>query len=510
VDESLPLSAVQRVDDVCDQFEAALKEGGRPRIEDYLGAAAGEERRALLCELVLVELEYRYRRGESPTPGEYGELIDSGFASMRKGGSGQKQLDSTPLQCPYGGPCAGQRAGAARTGPAAADGVPVWAGRFRIEADISNDTGGMGDVFRVCDDRLNRTLAVKVLKKRFRGNGEMIARILLEAEITGQLQHPAIPPIHELGEMADGRPFFAMKLIEGLTLADLLAARENVPASLQLADEERQVANLPARSDLPRWLGVFEHICQAVSFAHSKGVIHRDLKPRNVMVGAFGEVQVMDWGLAKRLAVDDSAASPTLGEREEDPLAPLLQPASATGSVSRNGLTWPGDVLGTPAYMPPEQAKGAWGQADERVDVFALGSILCEILTGKPAYVGGARLQLEHKARHGDLAEAFARLEGCGADAELLQLARRCLAPDKAERPRHAGVVAETMRLYLAGVQERLRAAEVKQAAAQARAEEAVKKAAAERRARNRNAMRRRPEPRRRQLGQQQSDGRGG
>jgi serine/threonine-protein kinase len=471
-----------RVDKVCDQFEAVWKEGGRPRIEDYLSTACGAERGALLRELVRVELEYRYGRGESPTPEEYhqrfpgdGELLDSGFASIRKGGADQEQLDSTALDQRQ---CACQRAGAKRTEPAAADAVRVWAGRFRIEEDISKGTGGMGDVFRVRDDKLNRTLAVKALKEEFRDDPELTARFLLEAEITGQLQHPAIPPIHEVGEMEDGRPFFAMKLIQGSRLADLLD--EGHDCNVPDAEEARYK---PAPQDLPRWLGVFEHICQAVSYAHSERVIHRDLKPRNVMVGRFGEVQVMDWGLAKKLAAHSSAVSPALQESDEDPLAPRSHPGSAAGGESRNGLTPPGTMLGTAAYMPPEQAKGAWEQADERVDVFALGSILCEILTGKPAYVGGARLQLERKAQRGELADAFARLEGCGADVELVQLARRCLAPDKADRPRDAGVIAEAITSYLAGVQERLRAAELEQAAVQARAEEATKKAAAELRA---------------------------
>jgi tetratricopeptide (TPR) repeat protein len=461
-----------RVDEVCDRFEAAWKEGGRPRIEDYLGAAGGAERIALLRELLRVELAYRYGCGQSPTPEEYYgrfsghcELIDSGFASVCEGGADRKQLGSTALE---------------RTDPTTADAVPVRAGRFRIEELI--DKGGMGEIFRVRDDQLNRALAVKVLTAQYRDSPERIARFLLEAQLTGQLQHPGIPPIHELGELDDGRPFFAMKLIEGQTLAKLLDGRENVAASLQLADEERQVGNLPPRPDLPYWLGVFEHICQAVSYAHSERVIHRDLKPRNVMVGRFGEVQVMDWGLAKRMAVH-SSAGPFPGEREQDPLAPRSHPGCGPGIESSNGLTGTGQMLGTPAYMPPEQANGAWEQADERVDVFALGSILCEILTGKPAYVGGSWEEVFQKAQRGDLADAFARLDGCGADAELLYLARRCLAPDKADRPRHALELAATITLYLAGVQERLRAAEVEQAAAQARSEEAAKKAAAELRA---------------------------
>jgi serine/threonine-protein kinase len=470
-----------RVDEVCDQFEAVWKEGGRPRIEDYLGTATGAEHSALLRELLLVELAYRNRCGESPIPQEYhqrfpgnAELIDSGFASIWNGGAGPEQSEPTEPE-----PCLGARprAGATKTDPGAAGAVPLCAGRFRIEEEIGK--GGMGQVFRVYDEKLKRILAVKVLKEEFRDDTERIARFLVEAQLTGQLQHPGIPPIHELGELADGRPFFAMKLIEGHTLAKLLDWRENVAASLRLADDEGEVGNSPPRPDLPRWLGVFEHICQAVSFAHDKGVIHRDLKPSNVMVGFFGEVQVMDWGLAKSMVTHPSVASGTPCGKQQDTLAPCSHAWCASGGESCNDLTLPGQVLGTLPYMPPEQANGAWEQADERVDVFALGSILCEILTGKPAYLGTGD-ELQRKAEQGDLAEAFARLDGCGADVELLRLTRCCLARDIGSRPRDAGEVAETITSYLMGVQERLRAAEVEQATTQARAEEATKKAAAE------------------------------
>jgi serine/threonine protein kinase len=144
-------------------------------------------------------------------------------------------------------------------------------------------SGGMGTVLRGHDAVLDRELAVKVLRDHFAGNPNMVGRFIDEARITGQLQHPFIVPVYNLGTLPDGRPFFAMKLVQGRTLATLLAER-------------------PAPDhDLPRFLKVFEQVCQTVAFAHSRGVIHRDLKPGNVMVGAFGEVQVMDWGLAKVL-----------------------------------------------------------------------------------------------------------------------------------------------------------------------------------------------------------------
>src|SRR6516164_6002295 len=143
--------------------------------------------------------------------------------------------------------------------------------------------GGMGDVWLARDRRLRRLVAVKVMQERWLGNANAVRRFVEEAQLTSQLQHPGIPPVYETGALPDGRPYFCMKVVKGRTLAALLAERRT------------------PGDDLPRLLGAFEQVCQAVAYAHSKGVIHRDLKPQNVMVGAFGEVQVMDWGLAKDL-----------------------------------------------------------------------------------------------------------------------------------------------------------------------------------------------------------------
>src|SRR5262249_45624689 len=145
------------------------------------------------------------------------------------------------------------------------------------------------------------------------------------------------------------------------------------------------------RQDLPRFEQIFEQVCQTMAYAHSRGVIHRDLKPSNVMVGAFGEVQVMDWGLAKVLAGPSGPApSPRQGRGEKE--GPVTPPCAAERPVG--GHTQPGHVLGTPAYMAPEQAAGQVDRLDARCDVFGLGAILCEILTGQPPYTGAADWQV--------------------------------------------------------------------------------------------------------------------
>jgi serine/threonine-protein kinase len=228
-----------------------------------------------------------------------------------------------------------------------------------------------------------------------------------------------------------------MKLIEGRTLDALVAARPD-PAA-----------------ERGRFVAVFEAVCQAVAYAHSRGVIHRDLKPANVMVGAFGEVQVMDWGLAKDLAaartVADDPAEVCLGERDS------------------GQLTQAGTVLGTPAYVPPEQAVGAVGAIDARSDVFGLGAVLAVILTGRPPFDAGSALE---DAARGDLRECFARLDACAAEPGLVALAKRCLNPTPADRPRDAGEVAAEVARLRAEADERARRADAERARAEAETRE--------------------------------------
>jgi serine/threonine-protein kinase len=332
--------------------------------------------------------------------------------------------------------------------------------RYRIDGEIAR--GGMGFVLKGRDPDIGRDVALKVLRDDLRDNADMVRRFVEEAQIGGQLQHPGIVPIYEMGVFRDRRPFFAMKLVKGDTLAKLLAGRKN------------------GADGLPRYLGIFEAIAQTVAYSHARGVIHRDLKPSNVMVGSFGEIQVMDWGLAKVLprggVVDDASAG-------------KLAPSETVIATARSGpdnsdLSHAGSVLGTPSYMAPEQARGEIDRVDERADVFALGSILCEILTGQPAFVGRTSGEIQRKAALGDLAHAFSRLDASGADADLIAMAKDCLAREPDDRPREAGVISGQVTAYLSGVQEKLRRAELARAAEVARAEEAQATAAQERKAR--------------------------
>ena len=316
--------------------------------------------------------------------------------------------------------------------------------RYQFFGEIAR--GGMGAVLRGRDPDLGRDLAVKVLLESHEDKPEMLRRFVEEAQIGGQLQHPGIVPVYELGTFADRRPYFTMKLVKGRTLSALLAERPS-----------------PAH-DLPRFFSIFEAICQTVAYSHARGVIHRDLKPSNVMVGSFGEVQVMDWGLAKVLKESGIA------DQSPDQPAPEESLVATVRSGSNQDESQAGSVLGTPAYMAPEQAAGDIVHVDRRSDVFGLGSILCEILTGQPAYTGHGAVEILRKAMRGDTADALARLDGCGAEAELVALARDCLAVGPENRPRDAGLVAKRITAYLAGVQERVQAAERERAVAVAKA----------------------------------------
>jgi tetratricopeptide (TPR) repeat protein len=307
---------------------------------------------------------------------------------------------------------------------------PAGVPGFVVYREIAR--GGMGLVYAAHDPAFDREVAVKVMHP-----GQDAVRFVVESKITAQLPHPGVPPVYALGALPDGRPFLAMKLIGGRTLADELRAAGG--------------------ADLPRLLGAFEQICQTVGFAHSRGIIHRDLKPSNVMIGSFGEVLVMDWGLAKRV---DAAAG--AGSEAAPPGAP---PRSAAETVA-------GQVKGTPAYMAPEQARGE--PVDARADVFALGGILATVLTGEPPFRGETVMGTVLKAAMAEVQECFVALDRCAADAELIALAKRCLAASAAARYANGRDVAAAVSAYRAGVEERLRRAERDRAAAEARAEEEV------------------------------------
>ncbi len=303
--------------------------------------------------------------------------------------------------------------------------------------------GGMGTVFSGFDTELQREIAIKVLQTCHHSRetaikGEsasaLAVRFYREAQISGQLQHPGIIPIHELGRLKDGRLFIAMKLIAGKTLDQLILEERETP---------EQVSRL---------LEVFSQVCRTMAYAHSKGIIHRDLKPMNIMVGKFGEVQVVDWGIAKKMSSLDFESNFSNSEQTVS--------TSASEITQLPGVTVAGAVMGTPAYMPPEQALGK--ATDRCSDVFSLGGILCAILTGKPPFNDSSNTGALAKAADNDLASAFRKLDSCEAAPALFELAKDCLARNPLDRPKDAEEVYQRLCKFFDQRDERLRNAELR------------------------------------------------
>ncbi|MDQ3033593.1 MAG: serine/threonine protein kinase, partial [Myxococcota bacterium] len=290
-------------------------------------------------------------------------------------------------------------------------------GRYHRETEIGR--GGMGRVVQVHDAHLGREVAMKELLSQQGGEGAAlsigaVARFLREARITGQLEHPGIVPVHELGQRADGTIYYTMKRIRGRSLASVLR------------EKDAGAGALGARLELIR---AFRDVCEAIAYAHSRGVVHRDLKPDNVMVGEFGETLVVDWGLAKVRGDGD----PRAGDIERR--VQLLRGADAAQTVD-------GHAIGTPAYMSPEQARGDVETIDERTDVWGLGAILFEILTGRAPYVGESAMDVLSRV----LADPAPRAREVLPEVppELAAIADRALMKDPSSRyPGAAELAAE-------------------------------------------------------------------
>ncbi len=308
-----------------------------------------------------------------------------------------------------------------------ADAVQEAPGRYTHVAHYAE--GGMGRILLVHDAYLGRSVALKeLIPPEVRANttnaalgvrqsDAMAARFLQEARITGQLEHPSIVPIHELGRRADGTLYYTMKLVKGKTLGDALRERTTLRGRLEL---------------LPN----FVDLCQAVAYAHSRGVIHRDIKPANVMIGDFGETVVLDWGLAK---TKNMKAHPAEGMDDGD------GPPEAGAA----GKTMYGRAVGTPQYMSPEQAKGQLEKIDERSDVYSLGAVLYQILTGVPPFSGDNTRDIMDRVIRSQPAPP-ARLVA-DTPPELAGICEKALRKPPEERYQSAAELAEDVQRFITG-----------------------------------------------------------
>ena len=314
--------------------------------------------------------------------------------------------------------------------------VSIVPAEQRYELRASLGEGGMGEV-RLCRDRvIGREVALKAVLPSRAGQRDVRARFVREARVQGQLEHPAIVPVYDFGIDRDGQPFFTMKRVRGVTL-------ERVLDALRRGDEETARLYTPHKL-----LAAFVQVCLAVDFAHERGVLHRDLKPANIMLGGYGEVYVLDWGVAKVRSASLTLDSTTGAAVSESAEADRTGPPDRVG-VAKSAPTAAGAVVGTPGYMAPEQLLG--GEVDGRTDVYVLGGILFELLTLQPLHGGGTLTAMMQRALAGVEARASVRAPQREVAPELEALCVRACAREPANRPASARELADAIDAYLSG-----------------------------------------------------------
>ncbi len=304
--------------------------------------------------------------------------------------------------------------------------------RFRIVRPHA--AGGLGLVYVAHDEELNRDVALKEIQGRHADHPESRTRFLLEAEITGGLEHPGIVPVYGLGQYADGRPFYAMRFIRGASLKEAI---EKFHADARPLQDK----SLDLRELLERLIDV----CNAIQYAHDRGVLHRDLKPGNIMLGKYGETLVVDWGLAKPLGATADPHAPSLSEE------PMLRPASASGSAA----TLQGAAVGTPQYMSPEQAAGRLDQLGAASDVYSLGATLYSLLTGVAPFQmqtdGAGKADVAGLLKRVQAGEFPApRQRNAGISPPLEAICLRAMANDPANRYANPRALIDDLKHWLA------------------------------------------------------------
>jgi WD40 repeat protein/tRNA A-37 threonylcarbamoyl transferase component Bud32 len=372
------------------------------------------------------------RQGEQPSPAEYrlrfpdhGIVIETAFDAA---GRALPEIPATLERAlSVGG---ATRPDAEATLTYAVEAAAGVATRFAILRPHAK--GGLGQVSVALDAELNREVALKELRPERAEDPASRARFLLEAEITGRLEHPGVVPVYGLGYDAQGRPFYAMRFVRGEDLKEAIE-RFHAAGSDPASHQDPHRGNLELRQLLNRFVAV----CNVMAYAHSRGVIHRDLKPANILLGPYGETLVVDWGLAKIVGRGEAAAG--AGGVEA-----TLQPASGSGS----GETMPGTALGTPAYMSPEQAQGRLERVGPLSDVYSLGATLYCLLTGKPPIDQTDVAAALGRVERGDFSPPRAVLPGVPRGLEAICLKAMALQPQ--DRYGSARALAEDLEHWMA------------------------------------------------------------
>jgi len=275
----------------------------------------------------------------------------------------------------------------------------------RLDLQSRAASGGMGVIDVAVDRALDRRIALKTLHGHLRSSDDAVRMFVREARITGLLEHPHIVPVYDIGERADEKLYFAMKLVEGQTLGDVIRALPRGPIDT---------------TTLYALLDIVSKVCDALAFAHSRGVLHCDIKPANVMVGEFGQVYVMDWGIARLVAVEAAPGS-------------MPDPSARHGAQAASSAT-DNSVIGTPCYMSPEQARGDRSKLCTRSDVFLLGALLYEIVTRQPPYSSGDRAETLSLAASGAFPAPRKIVKDGAVPPELERIVLRAMAKKPDDR----------------------------------------------------------------------------
>ena len=415
-------------DTVIDELD--LEDDLRRRLERFVGDLSGEKEGAEAfggnsIQSFLEELQEEESFENVDIPAEQGRTI----ADKQEGGSELDFPDTLPFE-----------------GRPSTDGGERPSSRFELP-DIYRhvrylDRGGMGELHVVRDEELNRRVAMKIIRKDRVENRTSLVRFVEEAQITAQLDHPPVPPIYDFGRLPDGRLYFTMKVLGEATLSEVV---ERVHGRFDGDIAQKQWGEWSLR----KLIDALHRVCEAVEYAHRCGVVHRDIKPNNILVGLFGEVHLIDWGIAR-----------ILDRPEPEELAGRPSPQEVETDRDREGieLTSDGSIIGTAGYMAPEQVEGEVDAIGPPADVFSLGALMYEILGGEPAFPGNSHLDVMLKVLKGPARPA---VDFEDVPDELGRICDRALATDISERFADAGELRQRLDDWLEGRRQRERADEL-------------------------------------------------
>ncbi len=428
------------VKSICHDFSQAWQQGLEPRIEDYLPKDASPSQLEYVAfQLLLVDLEQRRLHDRQLSEDDYinrsPELKDviKSAITWRSGNKSQQRASSAAVH---------SKNDHRREPPSASKPIKSASdGSMRYQSLNLHARGGLGAVFRAKDTELGRTVALKRILPDFSNDRASRARFVFEAEVTGSLEHPGIVPVYGLGKTKDGHPYYAMRFIRGKSFSEEIARLHyrDLPSEANAGNKKGiKLGRKPKREKIPvdfysrefrMLLRRLVDVCNAIQFAHQRGILHRDLKPDNVMLGQYGETLVVDWGLAKIMS--PSGNEPTLTEATPETL-------SLTGSGLHTSI---GQAVGTPMYMSSEQALGLHNELTPASDIYSLGAILFHIVSGEHPIAGKSAVEIIGKVRVGetrDLAQVAPT-----APKPLVSIVRKALAQSPSDRYQSATELAD-------------------------------------------------------------------